>query len=92
MRHSQVWTEQLHSFRVPDESGDKSRREGKNLRLDAVVEEAHQAGDSFRGLDRCFVRPGDAVVDMPSVKRVSTSLVAAQGLLAVVSPELVHAV
>jgi hypothetical protein len=44
MRHPQVWPEQLHSFGVPDESGDETRLEGENFRLDAVVEEGDGPG------------------------------------------------
>jgi hypothetical protein len=46
VRHSQVWSEQLHSLGVPDESGDESRCEGENFRLYALVEEGYGPGHS----------------------------------------------
>lgn len=44
MRHSRVWPDQLHSPCMPDESGDDSRREGEDFRLDAVAEEGDGPG------------------------------------------------
>src|SRR6185312_1763534 len=58
VRHSQVWTEQLHSFGISDESRDESGCEVEDLRLDAIVEESD--GPSHRGSIAYSLCRGDA--------------------------------